>query len=263
MSEPSKQWRAIFAGTVPKDFTYPESNEDKLDVCDARRVYVMSDGASESYNSKLWAEVLVKQAGSGALRPPFTRWLKHAIAQYDERSDLANLSWSQEAAFARGSFASLLVVILHDDRIQVIGIGDTIVVLVVNNRIEHSFPYEDFEQFRQRPHLLSTVRSRHSTQFFRDALRSLIDRSCSQSGCSACWSYPLSSDAILICATDAIGEWLLRKDDQADDRLRRIVSVRTQEDLTELVEKARFEDRMRRDDSSLILIGEANGTSHA
>jgi hypothetical protein len=262
MSDSRKQWRSIFEGSVPKDSTYPESNEDKLACYDDNRVYAMSDGASESYNSKLWAEILVKQADSSVLRRPFTRWLKKAIAQYDQQSDLVNLSWSQEAAFARGSFASLLVVELNDHRIKVIAIGDTVVMLVTNNRIQKSFPYEDSEQFRQRPHLLSTLRSRHSTQYFRDALRSLIAPTRSQSGCSACWNYPLSSDWILICATDAIGEWLLRKDDQANDRLRRILGVRTQENFTELVEIARLEDRMRRDDSSLILIGEADGTSH-
>lgn len=263
MSKPRRQWRALFAGSVPKDSAYPESNEDKLCICDDTRLYVMSDGASESFNSQLWADVLVQQASSGIPQTRFTHWLKQAIAQYEDRSDLTNLSWSQEAAFARGSFASLLVVRLLDDHIEAIAIGDTVALLVTKGGISHSFPYSESEQFQQRPHLLSTLRSGHSTQYFRELLRSLIDGSrIQESGCLVRWHYSPSPDSFVICVTDAMGEWLLRKDELSHDRLRAILGVSTQEHLAALVEKARLEDGMRRDDSSLILIGEADDTSH-
>lgn len=263
MRNPSKRWRALFAGSVPKDSAYPESNEDKLRTCDDARLYVLSDGASESFNSQLWADVLVQQASSGIPSIRFTRWLKKAITQYEERSDLANLSWSQEAAFARGSFASLLVVSLLNDHIEVIAIGDTVALLASDEGIIHSLPYSESEQFQQRPHLLSTLRSRHSTQFFRELLRSLIDdRGTQESCCLARWHYPSSDASVVICATDALGEWLLRKDERSHDRLKAILGVRTQGHLADLVEKARLEDGMRRDDSSLIMIGEADDTSH-
>jgi len=263
MSKRGKQWCALFAGSVPKDSAYPESNEDKLRICDDARKYVLSDGASESFNSQLWAEVLVQLASSCIPRTRFTRWLKDAIAKYEDRSDLANLSWSQEAAFARGSFASLLVVSLLDDCIEIIAIGDTVALLTSDEGIVHSFPYSESEQFQQRPHLLSTLRSRHSTHFFREVLRSLIDgRGDPETGCLARWHYPSTHTSTVICVTDALGEWLLRKDERSSDRLKALLSVRTQKDLAALVEKARLEDGMRRDDSSLILIGEADDTSH-
>lgn len=263
MSNPRKQWRALFAGSVPKDSAYPESNEDKLRTCDDARLYVVSDGASESFNSQLWAEVLVQHASSGIPRTRFTRWLKQAISQYEERSDLAHLSWSQEAAFARGSFASLLVANFADEHIEIVAIGDTVALLVAKAEVAQSFPYSRSEQFQQRPHLLSTLLSRHSTRYFRELLRSLIDRGrTKESSCRVCWQYPPSPESVVICVTDALGEWLLRKDERSRDRLKALVDVRTQEDLAALVERARLEDGMRRDDSSLIVIGVDNDTSH-
>ena len=263
MNHPNTRWRTLFKGTVPKDSEYPESNEDRLCTDDDARLYVMSDGASESFDSQLWAEVLVQQASSGIPRTHFTRWLKQAIARYEERSGPAQLSWSREAAFARGSFASLLVVSLLDANIEVVAIGDTIALLASRDAITHTFPYSESEQFQQRPQLFSTLRSRHSNQFFRGLLRSLIYEKRRQLfGGVARWHYPASHSSYLICVTDALGEWLLRKDERSYARLKAIQGVRTPEQLAELVAKARIEDRMRRDDSSLILIGEDDDTSH-
>lgn len=264
MSHPSKHWHALFSGAVPKDSAFPESNEDKLRISDENQLYVLSDGASESFNSALWADVLVESASTSLPHFRFTRWLKEAIATYEERSDLERMSWSQEAAFARGSFASLLVVELQGEGITLTAIGDTVAMLVENGTISRAFPYTYSAEFQQRPHLLSTLRSRHITPYFQEALRSLVaDKSrVAGTGCKECWPYPASDDSFLICVTDALGEWLLRHDDKAQDRLHAVLDVRNQDDLTRLIEEARRDDGMRRDDSTLIIIGEGYGTTH-
>jgi hypothetical protein len=264
MSKPTRKWHSLFEGTVPKDHAFPESNEDKVRICDDEHLYVMSDGASESYNSALWAEVLVESACSEPPHSQFVRWLKRAIATYEDRSDRKDMSWSQEAAFNRGSFASLLVVELLRDHIKLTSIGDTEALLIKNGKISQAFPYKEAHDFQRRPNLLSTLLSRHNTPYFQQVLRSLVAKkiSCSsQSGCKAWWHYPSSSDSLLLCVTDALAEWLLRKDGSTQARLNKVIAVRNQEDLTRLVEEARREDKMRKDDSSLIILGEEHATS--
>lgn len=265
MSHPSKHWHALFSGAVPKDSAFPESNEDKLRISDENQLYILSDGASESFNSALWADVLVESASTSLPHSRFTRWLKQAIATYEERSDLAGMSWSQAAAFARGSFASLLVVELQSESISLTAIGDTVALMVEHGTISRAFPYTASAEFQQRPHLLSTLRSRHSTPFFQQALRSLKAKksSVANTGCKTCWPYPGSTDSFLICVTDALGEWLLRHDDKAQGRVHAVLGVKNQEDLTRLIEEARRDDGMRRDDSTLIIIGDGYDTTNS
>src|SRR2546423_200297 len=126
----------LFTGTVPKHSAFPEANEDKLRTCDDRQVYVLSDGASESYNSLLWAEVVVDSWFRGPPLRSLLRWVRNAIQQYESRSDRAKMSWSQEAAFERGSFASLLSVHWsRESSLRVSAVGDSIALLVADGQI--------------------------------------------------------------------------------------------------------------------------------
>jgi hypothetical protein len=265
MRRQSMSWQLHFAGSVPKDSAFPESNEDKLNISQHDRLYVMSDGASESFNSALWAEVLVESVCFDPPRTRFGQWLKRAISRYEENSDLTNLSWSQQAAFERGSFASLLVVELLRKRISITAIGDTTALLIENGEITKSFPYKDSVEFQQRPHLLSTFVNRHKTPFFRQVLRSLVNQEWyfSETVCNAYWQYPAAADSFVICVTDALGEWLLRRDNKSQGRIAAVLAVRTQEELAQLVTAARAEDGMRKDDSSLITLGDGNADSNS
>ena len=126
----------LFKGTVPKHLDFPEANEDKVRTCDSRQVYVLSDGASESYNSSLWADVIVEAWFKSPPRRNFIRWLRNAIGEYESRSDMANMSWSQQGAFERGSFASLLALNwTAESTLRVTAVGDSMAILVSDGRI--------------------------------------------------------------------------------------------------------------------------------
>jgi hypothetical protein len=260
MTTRSENWKTRFAGTVPKDRAFSDSNEDKLRTCDVSHVYALSDGASESFNSALWAEILVDRSLKDLPRPHrgYLRWLRTAMGEYEERSKREGMSWSQEAAFARGSFASLLVVQLTNAGFVITAIGDTVALLVEGGAILRSFPYTEADQFRDRPHLVSTLMSRHTTPFFREALRSLVSahRQDSLSRCRMTWPYPESEGAQLLCVTDALGEWLLRKDELAQIRLAHLLAVASQEEFLWLVEDARENDGLRQDDTTLLVLGD-------
>lgn len=257
-------WQLLFAGSVPKDCAFPESNEDRLDADPHSRVYVMSDGASESFNSALWSEILVSSAANHPPNSRYGRWLKQAVSSYKQRIPVSELSWSKQAAFDRGSFASILVAELHDSSVTIFAIGDTTAILVEDGNVIHTFPYKEADEFRQRPHLLSTIISRHNSQFFRQALRSLVrkKRVAEESVCTTNWPTQETRRYILICVTDALAEWLMRSDEKSEARLNAVLAVRTNEGLLQLVLDARAVDGMRKDDSSLITLSQEHVTSN-
>jgi hypothetical protein len=246
----------LFKGSVPKHAEFPEANEDKLRTCDLRQRYVLSDGASESYNSSLWATIIVEAwFASPPRRNAFhwRRWLKNAIAEYESRSDRATMSWSQEAAFERGSFASLLVVEVGEDtELAVTAIGDSIAMLIADGQVAWSFPYVSADQFATRPHLLSTI-ARKSL-----AAAKAIRANKKADACFASVSWREGKGDRLLCMTDALGEWVLRECEDHADRLNRILNVASVDALAELVDHERAAGTMRRDDSSLVILGDAS-----
>src|SRR3990167_3467482 len=98
--------RLVFSATVPKDAAYPESNEDAFRYSEVDRRYAISDGASESFDAKTWATLLTERY----LCEPgvSSAWAQEAVSEYKGKIDFDQLSWSKQAAYERGSFATLL-----------------------------------------------------------------------------------------------------------------------------------------------------------
>lgn len=99
--------------TVPKDFNQVKSNEDfaKFNPNEPAS-FALSDGATESYNSKLWAKLLVKNfvdSLSDEGKIEITKdWLITSIKQYASSHNFAEMSWYQTEAFDKGSFATFV-----------------------------------------------------------------------------------------------------------------------------------------------------------
>ena len=122
--------RLLFQGTVPKVLDYPGDNEDAAAVDEDRGRIALSDGASESYDSKTWSNLLVKHF----VRDPRVGpgWLRRSVAEFADRVNRDELSWSKQASFDRGSFATLLG-IRWDPSNAVVDcwcIGDSLVALL-------------------------------------------------------------------------------------------------------------------------------------
>lgn len=224
--------------TVAKQQSEPHLNEDASAVSKQLRTYVLSDGASESFASQQWARLLVakflrKQTIDSA-------WLQQAISSYEKAFDRETMSWSAQASYDRGSFATLLALTFDDDHqgLSIIGIGDTVVVLDNGEEICSSYPYTEAEQFRANPLLLSTIPDRNS------ALLAALPQTY--------WRLDNNPKAKIYCMTDALGAWLLA--DPAA-RLPVLRSLRTRDHFVEMVEAARAEGVMRRDDSTLLVLG--------
>jgi hypothetical protein len=228
--------RVLHRWTVGKQATEPHLNEDAIACSDVRGVYAVSDGASESFASRRWARLLVSRY---VRRPSIDwAWVAHAIAAYNTAFDRPAMSWSAQASFDRGSFATLLGLQFDGSGVSVLGIGDSLAVLDNGSEIRATFPYSDPEQFRANPLLLSTIQDRNNAILGADF--------------SAYWRLDGVDLPKVFCMTDAIGAWLLAA---REERMERLRAVRTGPAFVKLVEAARADGTMRRDDTTLVVIG--------
>lgn len=236
--------RALFVGSCAKEPDRPEANEDAFAFSADRQRLALSDGASESYDSRLWANLLARKFADD---PRFDQeWLQSAVAAYQREHDFAAMSWSQQLAFERGCFATLLAV-EHDAqtrRLRLFGVGDSVAIVFVGREVVRAWPLDHPDRFKERPTLLSTLREHNAfTQAPEFAAASRLDVDLG--------AFP---EPTLLCMTDALGEWTLRMAGEEPERLAELLAIRSEEQLSELVVAEREAKRMRIDDSTLAVL---------
>lgn len=229
----------LFEGTVAKHAESPSDNEDAYRLVPEVGRMVLADGASESFDARSWARLLVDQMANEDLSLDA---VGECAQSYEALHDPEVLSWSKAAAYQRGSFATLLVVqdLPESSSVRIVSVGDSLAVWLDGDRMLASVPYESSGQFLDRPSLLST----------RMDLNELDGLHCSVHE----WEYEEQGHRFLLCMTDALGAWLLSHQERGDgSALECLCSIRESHELVELVENERAAGRMRRDDSTLII----------
>lgn len=249
--------RVLFSGQVPKDPLYPEANEDSYEFLISAGRIALSDGASESFDSRTWARIVTSQfVDDPAIN---ASWLGECIRRYADQFDVHSLSWSKQASFNRGSYATLLGVEIFPEKqtMDVIAVGDSICAVLENEMLMTTFPYDQHEQFQQRPEIFSTISSHNAfvseSNFYSKHFR----------------TFPVRSNlrTALLCMTDALGEWALRGQAEGEPQWSRLLSITDTSELEELVTSERAARRMRIDDVTLLHIdplgGEADELSNS
>lgn len=229
----------LFEGTVAKHLESPDDNEDAHRLAPERGRLVVSDGASESFDARSWARVLVDRMIDEDLS-----WEAVALCaeDYEALHDPSTLSWSKAGAYERGSFATILLVQdePEENAVQVTAVGDSLAVWVDGDEWLASTPYERAEQFQEKPMLLATRLALNSA----DGDGITVRR----------WKYEAKGHRFLLCMTDALGAWLLTHQERGDpSALEALQGIRDIEGLTELVESERAAGRLKRDDTTLIV----------
>jgi hypothetical protein len=236
--------RIMFCGQVPKDVLYPESNEDNFEIDLATGRVAISDGASESFDSRTWAHLLVSEF----VRNPAVNveWLENVILEYSKQYDLAALSWSKQASFDRGSFATLVGLEYFQEKntIDITTIGDSMCAFIEESVLRKTFPYSSFEEFKQRPELLCT--KIENNEFFQD-------NTVCKKHVTSLTVYP-EKETHLLLMTDALAEWALRQEAEGGPKWGELLNIRSQKDLEELVLLEREEKKMRIDDVTLVVL---------
>lgn len=236
--------KRAFAGSVPKEFSSPEGNEDVLALSDDGRRFALSDGASDSFNSKLWANLLAtKYLDDPGLN---AEWVGAVLADYAAAHDFASMSWSKQAAFERGSFATLLggEYFPEHHAVELLAVGDSVALLLDAGELVCAWPLDAPERFQERPSLLSTI-ARHNDFLANGDFRTRHVKII----------HPAELGAPrLLCLTDALGEWALRSLRDKDSGIVDLLSLQSEEQLAELVLRERAAKRMRIDDSTLLVL---------
>jgi hypothetical protein len=213
------------------------ANEDHWCVSLDGRICAVSDGASVSFDSGPWALILARRFIED---PVVSReWIQSAIAEYGTAHDREAMAWMLQAAFDRGSFATLLGIAFSPDwrSVRVFAIGDTILAFIDGGRVVRTIPYVRPEEFDQSPQLLST--SPFENRSFDD--EAILNASTELNIAS-------HETPILLIMTDALGRWLL---DQPDS----VLSLTNNQLFGEFVERERGEGRLRRNDTTLVVLG--------
>lgn len=232
----------LFHGTIAKDNENITYNEDAYAFLLEKKRIAISDGATNSFDSKSWANIIVNKF---VCNPKLNKnWIIEAIREYNLLHDYSTLSWSKQAAFERGSFTSLIGIEVIEKQLIVTSFGDSIAILLDGNKYMDSFPYIISEDFNKRPELIATL-LKYDTFFEKD-----IDLSKYQKN----WCLNNYHKPVLICMTDAFGQWALKNKERGDDKWDVICNIKTQEELVNLVEDERLSKNMKLDDTTLIII---------
>ena len=222
------------------------ANEDRWASSADGTVAALCDGASVSYDSEKWAQLLAERfvADTDVNRG----WLESAVATYEAGHDRDSLSWARQAAFDRGSSATLLGASSSPDgvTIRILAVGDSLAAILDGDRVVSTWRYERVDQFDSRPDLLST--SRHENGWLTDAA---LDESCLPVTVAE-----FAAPAILLM-TDALGCWFLENKDQAAATI--LLGLDTAEAFRGFVIRERAEGRLRRDDTTLLVLGRDHG----
>lgn len=224
-------------------FTTPKAegqlNEDAWQFS-RKGVGALSDGASVSFDSASWARILVRRY---ARDPCFDKvWLASAVREFAALHDRENLSWAQQAAFDRGSFASLLGLRREETRVEILAIGDSIAVLCDADRVVATFPYEFPGQFDERPLLLST-----------DPARNAFLAECSvRRNFAVEWDMSSLAAPSILCVSDALGHWIISRRDDEPSPIAALRAITSRRQFTRFVVNERIAARMRRDDTTML-----------
>jgi hypothetical protein len=233
--------RTDFFASTPKDPQRPELNEDAWLANDAGQRWALSDGASESYDSRTWALSLVARY----VEDPAVdaNWVEQATQAYAASVDVSSLSWAKQAAYERGSFGTLLGVELapNSSDLEVLVIGDSLAVHVRNGQVLCSYPFQDPASFANRPQLLSTLPAANA--FVREP--DFVTRNSSRT-----WAVEPGDHIYLM--TDAVGQWLLEELSGEQGSLGTIEQLKDPVQFDALVFSMRAERRLKLDDSTLV-----------
>ena len=206
-------WKAF---SICKDGNREEENEDAVypllvngsSLIADQFSCAMSDGATTSSFSRLWANLLVKESSSSNhLKQDFSQTINSARNVWMNELSTKDLPWPAEIKVRQGSYATLLWLNIWqkkglffspngtgDRGWAANAVGDTCVFHIVKGRFLESFPLSKTSEFSNTPDLISTNLAYQRTRNTNHSI-------------SGTWQ---KGDHFLI-ASDALAAWIMMK----------------------------------------------------
>ncbi|CUA90580.1 hypothetical protein Ga0061061_1148 [Chelatococcus sambhunathii] len=233
-------FRVLRAFSVAKREDAP--NEDRWRASNDGAICAVSDGASISFDSAPWAEVLTRRFVEN--QQVSRAWLEAAAKEYRAAYDRDAMPWMHQAAFDRGSFATLLGIVFSRDgaSARAFAVGDSLLAFVDCGEVIRTIPYVKPEEFDNSPQLISTSM--------------LENRSLDEGALADAWhdlNISAHSEPLFLLLTDAIGRWLL--DGPSGERISVLLGIKDEQSFATFVDRERSEGRLRRDDTTMVVVG--------
>lgn len=233
------------AGNRPKEY------EDAWACDEEAGRLAIADGASDAFESRLWARALVQafiRNPPAPKRKALLRWLEGPIEAWKGGILWDKLPWYAEEKARRGAFATLLGLTFawpRPDRKWGLGcavrwramtVGDACLFQIRGDEVVVRFPVERVADFGTTPPLLST-----RPDYNRRSLEELRSR---EGDCQP--------GDLLVLATDAVAAWFLQQVEAGGRPWQRLVALNPRK-FAGLVDRLRQHEAMRNDDVTLIL----------
>jgi len=175
--------------------------EDALDFSLRKQRFAVADGATEAFDSKTWAKLLVRcwLTSSTPLLTSEEFWpmVQRASNRLHGRWNLKALPWYAEEKASRGSFAAFVGLQIHENQDgwcwSALALGDCCLFQLREGRILCSFPLTNAEQFGFRPELVPS-----SPSFIQSAHPML-----------ALLSGKAEAGDVFLLMSDALAQWFL------------------------------------------------------
>ena len=218
------------------------------------RRFVMCDGATSSFAARAWASLIVKSFAEDNGRSDRER-VYDAASGYETQyppTAMAGMEHCAIEAFKRGSSSTLLLIVqdgTNHNQLHITAVGDSC-CFVVDRRyhVIKSFPIAE-------PKIFSTSTPLVTVTF--EGLRQLFDEQV-----SGYYWRRLDIDVSkcrgvkIICATDAISQWIAARkaSPRSISRLMKAVKTKGCDEFVKFVERERARKKMSVDDSSIAIL---------
>lgn len=145
------------------------SEEECQDACACRLqgngnsgCFAIADGATESGDAGLWAQMLTQEFVAQPDPLNWRVWLPALQFQFSEavrseNSNNAQLPWFLDSRSDLGAYSAFLALVITDDTWQAIAIGDCCVFLVRDDILNLAFPIEHSSWFNNDPALIGST----------------------------------------------------------------------------------------------------------
>ena len=244
--------RILKSLSAPKEPDHPDSNEDFFFWEAKGNACAMSDGASDSFDSRNWARILCQsftqiynQVSSPHLSDQSVSLvLSVARPFFDKQLKAATTSWSKQLAAGRGSFASLLGVVETTHEVSILAVGDSIAIWMDHRRQLRSFILRKSLEFAKNPILLGSESKTDSLLFGNEHNR---------------WGFisiPKSEiqPKKLFLMTDALGHYVLSQYEKNRPLPLDLLSSMSQPEFQSWVLASRQSGGLHKDDTTFALL---------
>lgn len=239
--------RRIKHFSLPKVGNREDEYEDAYAWEESIKRIAVADGATDAFESRLWAEVLVHSFVHQHIflkQHEFRCWIEASAQKWKDQIHWKTLSPSAEEKARRGAFATFLGVCFFEsgkssENWWAWAVGDACLFHIQNDILRIAFPIDRVEDFGTTPAMLST-RLDYSLRNYKNPCSKRERGECRQGD-------------VLILATDAIAAWFLQEV-AAGRQPWQGWQEWTQDTFKDRFDQLRITGEMRNDDVTLLFV---------